>query len=110
MLESFQHFDAAGSSAIYNYTWAEDWGTDSSGNIKHNVTYGKEVSDTIKNRIDNVSRQNKYHGDWSRDDRYTSPDQNNATKEYRFTNYKPYVAKSYDTTQNYDEIDVRNIL
>ena len=106
LLESFQHFDAAGSSAIYNYTWAEDWGTDSSGNIKHNVTYGKEVSDTIKNRIDNVSRQNKYHGDWSRDDRYTSPDQNNATKEYRFTNYKPYVAKSYDTTQNYDEIDV----
>lgn len=102
LLESFQHFDAAGSSAIYNYTWADDWGTE----VKHNVTYGKEVSDTKKNRIDNVSRQNKYHGDWSRDDRYTSPDQNNATKEYRFTNYKPYVAKSYDTTQNYDEIDV----
>ena len=106
LLESFQHFDAAGSSAIYNYTWAEDWGTDSSGNIKHNVTYGKEVSDTIKNRIDNVSRQNKYHGDWSRDDRYTSPDKNNATEEYSFTEYKPYVAISYDTTQNYDEIDV----
>lgn len=106
LLESFQHFDVAGSSAIYNYTWDDDWGTDSSGNIKHNVTYGKEVSDTIKNCIDNVSRQNKYHGDWSRDDRYTSPDQNNATKEYSFTNYKPYVAKSYDTTKYYDEIDV----
>lgn len=102
LLESFQHFDAAGSSAIYNYTWDEDWGTEE----KHNVTYGKEVSETIKNRIDNVSRQNKYHGDWSRDDRYTSPDQNNATEEYSFTEYKPYVAKSYDTTQNYDEIDV----
>lgn len=106
LLESFQHFDGAGSSAIYNYTWDDDWGTDSSGNIKHNVTYGKEVSDTIKNSIDNVSRQNKYHGDWSRDDRYTSPDQNNAKKEYSFTEYKPYVAKSYDKTQNYDEIDV----
>ncbi|MEO3218299.1 hypothetical protein ABHC33_06015, partial [Ruminococcus bicirculans (ex Wegman et al. 2014)] len=109
LLESFQHSDGAGSSAIYNYKWAEDWDTDSSGNIKHNVTYGKEVSDTIKNRIDNVSRQNKYHGDWSRDDRYTSPDQNNATKEYRFTNYKPYVAKSAVTGQTdstYDEIDV----
>lgn len=109
LLESFQHFDVAGSSAIYNYEWAEDWDTDSSGNIKHNVTYGKEVSDTIKNRIDNVSRQNKYHGDWSRDDRYTSPDQNNAKKEYRFTNYKPYVAKSAVTGQTdstYDEIDV----
>lgn len=106
LLESFQHSDGAGSSAIYNYTWAEDWGTDSTGNIKHNVTYGKEVSDTIKNSLDNVSRQNKYHGDWSRDDRYTSPDQNNATEEYSFTEYKPYVAKSYDTTQNYDEIDV----
>lgn len=102
LLESFQHSDGAGSSAIYNYKWEDDWGTEE----KHNVTYGKEVSDTIKNSLDNVSRQNKYHGDWSRDDRYTSPDQNNATEEYSFTEYKPYVAKSYNTTQNYDEIDV----
>lgn len=106
LLESFQHSDVAGSSAIYNYKWDDDWGTDSAGNIKHNVTYGKEVSDTIKNRVDDVSRQNKYHGDWSKDDRYTSPVKNNATEEYSFTEYKPYVAISYDTTQNYDEIDV----
>lgn len=106
LLESFQHSDGAGSSAIYNYKWDDDWGTDSAGNIKHNVTYGKEVSDTIKNRVDDVSRQNKYHGDWSRDDRYTSPVNNNATEEYSFTEYKPYVAISYNTTQNYDEIDV----
>lgn len=107
LLESFQNSDGAGSSAIYNYKWDDDWGIDSAGNIKHNVTYGKEVSDTIKN-VDNdgKSRQNKYHGDWSRDDRYTSPIQNNATEEYSFASYKPYVAKSYDTTQNYDEIDV----
>lgn len=102
LLESFQHSDGAGSSAIYNYKWDDDWGTEE----KHNVTYGKEVSDTIKNRVDDVSRQNKYHGDWSRDDRYTSPVKNNATEEYSFTSYKPYAAKSYDTTQNYDEIDV----
>lgn len=103
LLESFQHSDGAGSSAIYNYKWEEDWGTEA----KHNVTYGKEVSDTIKN-VDNdgKSRQNKYHGDWSSDDRYTSPVQNDATEEYSFASYKPYVAKSYDTTQNYDEIDV----
>lgn len=106
LLESFQHSDGAGSSAIYNYKWDDDWGTDSAGNIKHNVTYGKEVSDTLKNRVDDVSRQNKYHGDWSKDDRYTSPVKNNATEEYSFTEYKPYVAKSYETTQNYDEIDV----
>lgn len=107
LLESFQHSDGAGSSAIYNYKWDDDWGKDSAGNIKHNVTYGKEVSETIKN-VDNdgKSRQNKYHGDWSSDDRYTSPDQNNAKEEYSFTSYKPYVAISYDTTQNYDEIDV----
>lgn len=102
LLESFQHSDGAGSSAIYNYKWEDDWGTEE----KHNVTYGKEVSDTIKNSVDNVSRQNKYHGDWSKDDRYTSPVKNNATEEYSFTEYKPYVAISYDTTQNYDEIDV----
>lgn len=109
LLESFQHSDGAGSSAIYNYKWDDDWGTDSAGNIKHNVTYGKEVSDTIKNRVDDVSRQNKYHGDWSRDDRYTSPDKNNATEEYSFANYKPYVAKTAVTGQTdktYDEIDV----
>lgn len=106
LLESFQHSDGAGSSAIYNYKWVDDWGTDSAGNIKHNVTYGKEVSDTIKNRVDDVSRQNKYHGDWSKDDRYTSPVKNNATEEYSFASYKPYVAISYDTVQNYDEIDV----
>lgn len=106
LLESFQHSDGAGSSAIYNYKWVDDWGTDSAGNIKHNVTYGKEVSDTIKNRVDDVSRQNKYHGDWSKDDRYTSPVKNNATEEYSFASYKPYVAISYDTAQNYDEIDV----
>lgn len=106
LLESFQNSDGAGSSAIYNYKWDDDWGTDSAGNIKHNVTYGKEVSDTKKNSLDNVSRQNKYHGDWSKDDRYTSPVQNDATEEYSFASYKPYVAKSYDTTQNYDEIDV----
>ncbi|RGF47724.1 hypothetical protein DW015_07210 [Ruminococcus sp. AF37-20] len=105
LLESFQHSDGAGSSAIYNYKWDDDWGTEE----KHNVTYGKEVSDTIKNRVDDVSRQNKYHGDWSRDDRYTSPDKNNATEEYSFANYKPYVAKTAVTGQTdktYDEIDV----
>lgn len=106
LLESFQHSDGAGSSAIYNYKWEEDWGTEE----KHNVTYGKEVSETIKN-VDNDgnSRQNKYHGDWSRDDRYTSPDQNNAKEEYSFANYKPYVAKTAVTGQTdktYDEIDV----
>lgn len=107
LLESFQHSDGAGSSAIYNYKWDDDWGTDSAGNIKHNVTYGKEVSETKKNVDDyGNSRQNKYHGDWSKDDRYTSHVKNNATEEYSFANYKPYVAKSYDTTQNYDEIDV----
>lgn len=105
LLESFQHSDGAGSSAIYNYKWDDDWGTEE----KHNVTYGKEVSDTIKNRVDDVSRQNKYHGDWSRDDRYTSPVQNDATEEYSFAEYKPYVAKTAVTGQTdktYDEIDV----
>lgn len=105
LLESFQHSDGAGSSAIYNYKWDDDWGTDE----KHNVTYGKEVSDTKKNRVDDVSRQNKYHGDWSKDDRYTSPVKNNAKEEYSFTEYKPYVAKSAVTGQTdstYDEIDV----
>lgn len=110
LLESFQHSDGAGSSAIYNYKWDDDWGTDSAGNIKHNVTYGKEVSETIKNVDDDGnSRQNKYHGDWSRDDRYTSPVKNNATEEYSFTSYKPYVAKTAVTGQTdktYDEIDV----
>ena len=59
LLESFQHSDEQ-PSAIYNYKWDDDWGTEE----KHNVTYGKEVFDTQSSDI--VSRQNKYHGDWSR--------------------------------------------
>ena len=107
LLESFQHSDGA-SSAIYNYTWLEDWGN----GAKHNVTYGKEVSKTIKNvDSDGNSRQNKYYNYWKENNWYTSPDENNRTTEYDFSTYRPYVAKSAvtqytDATKKYDEIDV----
>lgn len=99
LLESFQHNDGEGSTASYNYTWNEDWGT---GN--RNVTYGREVSDTHKNE----SKQNKYYGDWQRD-RYTSPDSGTQSSQYSFTGYLPYVAKTSvtgTTDLTYDEIDV----
>lgn len=99
LLESFQHNDSEGSTASYNYTWNEDWGT---GN--RNVTYGREVSDTNKNE----SKQNKYYGDWQRD-RYTSPDSGTQSSQYSFTVYLPYVAKTSvtgTTDLTYDEIDV----
>ncbi|MDO5147906.1 MAG: hypothetical protein Q4D76_00770 [Oscillospiraceae bacterium] len=49
LLESFQY--DSGSSGIYNYTYDEDWGTDN----PRNVTYGSEISDSIK--------RNQYFGE-----------------------------------------------
>lgn len=99
LLESFQY--SGTSSGIYNYTWEEDWG---SGD--HNVTYGKEVSLSKKNS----DRQHKYYNDWDRaDERFTSPNSDNAKETFDFSNYLPYVAKTAVTGTNdetYHEIDV----
>lgn len=107
LMNSFQY---SGSTSIgtYNYTYDEDWGKNASGEYNRNVTYGKEVKDSLKN----PSQQNKYYGDWDADDRYTSPVKGQTSSAYNFsTGYLPYVAQSCVTNSSlsdsqYHEIDV----
>lgn len=107
LMNSFQY---SGSTSIgtYNYTYDEDWGKNESGEYNRNVTYGKEVKDSLKNS----GQQNKYYGDWDADDRYTSPVKGQTSSAYNFsTGYLPYVAQSCVTNNSlsdsqYHEIDV----
>ena len=73
---------------IYNYTYAEDWGT---GTPRY-VTYGKEVSASVEN----IHQQKKYYGDVRS---FTNP-VSNAGTEYDFsTGFLKYVAAAYSETQ-----------
>lgn len=87
----------------YDFTYDEDWNSDP----LHQVTYGKEISETEENKKDGVSQQNKYY----KDSHYVSPTDNNKTvKPDSFSEgYLPYVAKSLATgynTTNLHEIKV----
>ncbi|WP_302211870.1 hypothetical protein [uncultured Ruminococcus sp.] len=108
LLNSFQ-YSGSTSTGTYNYSYDEDWDKNSSGEYKRNVTYGKEVTSSLKN----PNQQNKYYGDWDADDRYTSPEEGKTSEAYDFisTGYLPYVAKSKVTDSSlsdsqYHEIDV----
>ena len=76
---------------IYNYAWDKDWGD---GN--RNVTYGKEVKDSVEY----AGKENKYYND----PRFTDPLDNNHTAEpeYDFSSWRPYVAQSYTANQTQD--------
>lgn len=107
LLNSFQ-YSGSTSTGTYNYSYDEDWDKNSSGEYKRNVTYGKEVTSSLKN----PDQQNKYYGDWDADDRYTSPVEGQTSSAYDFsTGYLPYIAKSKVTDSSlsdsqYHEIDV----
>ncbi|MGN0632879.1 MAG: hypothetical protein ACI4JW_03320 [Oscillospiraceae bacterium] len=53
LLESFMY--DSGSSGIYNYTYAEDWGEEGAETAPRNVTYGSEISDS--------TTRNQYFGE-----------------------------------------------
>ena len=73
---------------VYNYTYAEDWGT---GTPRY-VTYGKEVSDSVEN----ANLQKKYYGDVRN---FTNP-RSNASEVYDFsTGFLKYVAAAYNAAQ-----------
>lgn len=76
---------------IYNYAWDKDWGDGT-----RNVTYGREVSESVEYE----DKENKYYND----PRFTDPLDNNHTAEpeYDFSSWRPYVAQSYTTNQTQD--------
>jgi hypothetical protein len=75
---------------IYNYTLANDW---SSG---RNVTYGKEVKDSVEY----AGQENKYYNSTTN---YTDPTtSSNTTSGYDFGSWRPYVARVYSAGQTAD--------
>ena len=95
-LKSLNYTTSGGSSAKYDYAWTEDW----EGTL-HQVTYGKEV-------VDSVEFANKEYQYAPRYNNYcTSPESNSEGSPYAdFTNYRPYVYTAYNSTTNYHEIAV----
>ncbi|MGN0593731.1 MAG: hypothetical protein ACI4I6_01115 [Hominimerdicola sp.] len=86
---------------VYNYTYAEDWGT----GTPRNVTYGKEVTDSKEYQ----NQENRYYGDVRY---YTNPiDSTELSAAYDFsTGFLPYVKTAYSSTAvdglNYRELKV----
>ncbi|MCR5796683.1 MAG: hypothetical protein K6G63_02050, partial [Eubacterium sp.] len=90
----------------YNYSWEEDWGNSS----ERNVTYAKEITDTIIYRDeddDTKSGENKYldSNRW-----YTNPiDSSQRSEEFSFSKgFLPHVAgKASDDTTTYPIYEVK---
>jgi len=82
-------YEASNCSGTYNFTYNEDWGT-----TKHQVTYGKEISDT-KDYVNEQSNM-KYLNDSTH---YVSPTSASASSAASFSNFRPYVGK-FDTMEN----------
>lgn len=101
LIKTLKYDSTKGSSAIYNYNYAEDWNTD--GTAKHNITYGKEISNSIEYDHNNPStdpndHQTRYLDMHAKDDtnHYTSPISYNATDVYDFSSgFLPYVESDY---------------
>lgn len=100
-LNSLVFETGSGSSAKYDYTHDEDWGT-----TLHQVTYGQEISFTTGTGHDpnHVDKMNKYVDST---DYYTSPEENNRISgQYDFSGFLPHVYIRYDESTNHQEIAV----
>lgn len=95
-----QSFTGTSLTGVYNFRYSEDW--NETDNPVHNVTYGKEISETTEY----VGLQNKYIGS----DYYVSPETpKKEDSAYSFaTKFLPYVATPYDATKNTHEIKVNH--
>lgn len=95
ILNSYRYYSE--SSGIYNYEIGEDWASPSSA--VHNVTYGKEVTDSVEY----LNKQKKYYGS----EYYTHPTAYNATSEYSFSSgWRPYVYTAYNLGEQKHELSV----
>ena len=95
VLNSYRYYTE--SSATYNYEIDEDW--ESSSSAVHNVTYGKEVTDSVEY----LNKQKKYYGS----EYYTHPTTYNAASEYSFSSgWRPYVYTAYNLGEQKHELSV----
>ena len=92
----------------YNYTWDEDWGTESgTTDKKRNVTYGQEITNSAyyKDEDDSTKSGERHYSGTKRN--FTNPVDGSNT-EFSFVNgFLPYVNnKSIDATYNICEVKV----
>lgn len=92
----------------YNYTWDEDWGTESgTTDKKRNVTYGQEITNSAyyKDEDDNTKSGERHYSGTKR--YFTNPVDGTDT-EFSFVNgFLPYVKnKNTDSTYNISEVKV----
>ena len=102
LLESYSYADGDTSVATYNFYKDDDWEAD--GSHKHQVTYGKEISETTE-----YPELQKWYYDvngYGTDSGLVYADANNAGKGQKFAAWLPYVAVSYDAGNKTHEIKV----
>lgn len=98
LLNSFIYPTGKNCTAAYNYKIAEDW-----GDVKHQVTYGKEISHSAEYTEEGMQKQ------YINSDYYTSPVSDSAGEVYDFSaDFLPYAATAYDSAKNYHEIKVNH--
>lgn len=88
----------------YTFTYDDDWGdSDKDDNPDHNVTYGKEISESVQYS----GQEQKYLAVSGQYDYYVNPSNdpsvaaNNTARS--FTGYKPYVRQPYVSDYTPDE-------
>lgn len=98
LLNSFRYLGE--SSGSYNFVIGEDWDT-STGDPKHEVTYGQEIVTSVEN----ASKQEKYHASAY----YVSPttyEENSGPYDDFGDDYLPYVYTAYDLATKYHELSI----
>ena len=105
LLNSFRYPSGASCAAVYNFNLEDDW--DSTGYTHNNVTYGKEISESV---------EYKDEEHWYYDTRRANTDiyvnktdpksTGGASSAPSFKEYKPYVFENSTTNQEYHEIKV----
>lgn len=109
LLNSLKYSDNS-SYGTYYFGFGEDYDTENGNTKLGNVTYGKEIRDTVENRDDsNISKQLKYDGS----SEYVRPENSSSTDTNGFagfsTNYQKYVYDGYvaeNNTENKHELQV----
>lgn len=104
LLNSFVYPAGSSCTVVYNFKHGEDW--DSGGNHIQNVTYGREISESVEyaDTAEHPYWQKKYIDS----EYFTSPENSASSSEYSFAGYLPYVAVGYNAVNNNHEIEVNH--
>ena len=116
-IQSLKYDNTKGSSAVYNYNYAEDWDASSNSVVPvHHVTYGQEISNSIEFEPDaGDDDQRRYLDMHATDDQnhWTSPTDHEADSVYDFSSgflcYVGSTAIAGATGNTFHEVAVNHI-